>query len=72
MSTCQVKRNTTNDHCSYINNDLVGYFYGKSNDEVWRGGLKNPEADIIVTLISKNQKTKSLLIGVAESVRPKS
>jgi hypothetical protein len=71
VALCQVKRDGANESCSYIDNELVGYFFGRVEDDVWRGVLREQNADIILTLISKDQKNKNILIGVAESIRLK-
>ena len=71
VSACQIKRSNTDDHCSYIENDLVGYFYGQTKKATWTGVLNDLNADIIVELISKDEKSKSLLVGVVESIRLK-
>lgn len=69
VSVCQVRQDNANEHCSYIENEMVGYFFGQDEDDAWRGVLKEQNADIILTLISKDQKNKNILVGVAESIR---
>ena len=71
VALCQVKSVKTNQYCSYINNELVGHFFGQAEDYVWRGVLNKQNADIVLTLISKGQKSKNILVGVAESMRLK-
>jgi hypothetical protein len=69
VSVCQIKTTKTEKYCSYIDNALVDHFFGRTEDNEWRGQWSDRNADIILTLISKNQKTRSLLTDVAESIR---
>lgn len=69
VSVCQIKTTKTSKYCSYIDNGLVDHFFGRIEDNEWRGQWSDRNADIILTLISKDQKTRSLLTDVAESIR---
>lgn len=70
VSVCQIEQ-SENRECSYINNNSIGQFYGLTKNNTWTGELRDQNASIILTLISKDPEKKDQFMGVAESIKLK-